>query len=55
VSETLSRHGLFCSLCTDSGSHHWHTPEAGGKLDKHNPTQFGRAMAQLGIDMIPAY
>lgn len=24
-------------------------------MDKTNPTQFGRAMAQLGIDMIPAY
>jgi len=55
VSETLSRHGLFCSLYTDRGSHYWHTPEAGGKVDKQNPTQFGRAMAQLGIDMIPAY
>ena len=29
--------------------------EAGGKVDKANPTQFGRAMAQLGIEMIPAY
>ncbi len=24
-------------------------------MDKDNPTQFGRAMAQLGIQMIPAY
>jgi transposase len=55
VYETLTRHGLFCSLYTDRGSHYWHTPEAGGKVDKQNPTQFGRAMAQLGIDMIPAY
>lgn len=55
VYETLTRHGLFCSLYTDRGSHYWHTPVAGGKVDKHNPTQFGRAMAQLGIEMIVAY
>jgi hypothetical protein len=31
------------------------TPEAGGKVDKVNLTRFGRAMRQLGIEMIPAY
>ena len=55
VGEVIERQGLFCSLYTDRGSHYWHTPEAGGKVDKANPTQFGRAMAQLGIEMIPAY
>ena len=55
VREVIERYGLFCSLYTDRGSHYWHTPEAGGKVDKTNPTQFGRAMAQLGIEMIPAY
>ena len=45
----------FCSLYTDRGSHDWHTPEAGGKVGKANPTPFGRALAQLGIWMIPAY
>ena len=55
VREVLERQGLFCSLYTDRGSHYWHTPEAGGKVDKANPTQFGRALAQLGIEMIPAY
>jgi len=47
--------GLFCSLYTDRGSRYWHTPEAGGKVDKGNPTQFGRAMARLGVEMVPAY
>ena len=47
--------GLFCSLYVDRGSHYWHTPESGGKVDQNNPTQFGRAMAQLGIELIPAY
>ena len=55
VGEVIEHQGLFCSLYTDRGSHYWHTPEAGGKVDKANPTQFGRAMAQLGIEMIPAY
>lgn len=55
VRETIERHGLFSSLYTDRGSHYWLTPEAGGKVDKNQPTQFGRAMAQLGIQMIAAY
>lgn len=53
--EVIERRGLFASLYTDRASHYWHTPEAGGKVDKANPTQFGRALRQLGIEMIPAY
>ena len=48
-------HGLPCTFYSDRGSHYWTTPEAGGKVDKENPTQFGRALQQLGIEMIPAY
>ena len=55
VRETILAHGLFCSLYTDRGSHYWLTPAAGGKVDKTQLTQFGRAMHQLGIEMIPAY
>ena len=55
VRETLERRGLFCSLYTDRGSHYRHTPAAGGAVDKANPTQFGRAMGELGIEMIPSY
>ena len=55
VREVIEGHGLCCSLYTDRGSHYWTTPEAGGKVDKVNLTQFGRAMKQLGIEMIPAY
>jgi len=46
---------LFASLYTDRGSHYWHTPKAGGKVAKENPTQSGKAMARLGIEMVPAY
>ena len=48
VRETIERHGLFAALYTDRGSHYWLTPEAGGKVDKTQPTQFGRALGQLG-------
>lgn len=55
VKEVIESHGLFCSLYTDRGSHYWLTPQSGGKVDKVHLTQFGRAMRQLGIEMIPAY
>jgi len=55
INEVIETHGVFASLYTDRGSHYWNTPEAGGKVDKENLTQFGRAMRQLGIEMIPAY
>ena len=55
VTQTLALKGLFSSFYSDRGSHYWHTPEAGGKVDKSNPTQFGRAMQELGIGMIAAY
>lgn len=55
VKETIETYGLFYSLYTDRGSHYWTTPEAGGPVDKHNLTQFGRALKQLGIHHIAAY
>ena len=38
VGETIARHCLFCALYPDRGSHYFHTPEAGGKIDRSNPT-----------------
>ena len=55
VGEVIRAQGLFCSFYSDRGSHYWTTPEAGGKVDRENLTQFGRAMKQLGIEMIAAY
>ncbi len=55
VKTVIESHGLFCSFYSDRGSHYWHTPKAGGKVDKQNPTQFGRALKHLGIEMIAAY
>jgi transposase len=53
--ETIGTHGLFGALYTDRGSHYFLTPKAGGKVDKAQPTQVGRALAQLGIRHIPSY
>ena len=53
--QVISTQGLFCSLYVDRGSHYFTTPEAGGKVDKVNPTQVGRALRQLGIEFIAAY
>lgn len=55
VRAVIEQKGLFSSLYTDRGSHYWNTPEAGGKVDKNNLTQFGRALRQLGIEHIAAY
>jgi hypothetical protein len=55
IREVIVNHGLFSSLYTDRGSHYWFTPETGGKVSKTQPTQFGRAMKHLGIEMIAAY
>ena len=55
VRETIDKRGLFCSFYSDRGSHYWITPEAGGKVDKINLTQFGRGLKHLGITMIAAY
>jgi transposase len=55
VREVIERKGLFCALYSDRGSHFFHTPKAGEAVDKNRLTQFGRALKELGIQMIPAY
>ena len=47
--------GLFCVLYSDRGSHFFVTLKAGQKVDKNRLTQVGRAMKELGVQMIPAY
>jgi transposase len=53
--EVIERQGLFCALYSDRGSHFWHTPKAGGKVEGERLTQVGRALRELGVRMIPAY
>ncbi len=53
--EVIERKGLFCALYSDRGSHFWLTPKVGGKVDPYRLTQVGRALRELGVQMIPAY
>jgi transposase len=51
----IEQKGLFCALYSDRGAHFWLTPKSGGKVDYERPTQVGRAMKELGVQMIPSY
>ena len=53
--EVIDAKGLFCALYSDRGSHFFVTPKAGEPVDKHRVTQVGRAMKELGVQMIAAY
>lgn len=55
LKEVIEQKGIFCSLYSDRGSHFFYTPTAGGAPDRHQKTQIGRALEQLGIEFIPAY
>lgn len=55
LAETIAEHGLFGALYTDRGSHYFVTPKGGGKVDKAQLTQVGRALSQLGITHIASY
>lgn len=51
----IAEQGLFCSLYSDRTSHFFLTPKAGQVVNHDRPTQVGRAMEELGIQLIPAY
>jgi transposase len=53
--QVLQPYGLPMALYTDRAHWAFHTPQAGGRVDKQMLTQVGRALAQLGIEHIPAY
>jgi transposase len=53
--EVIENKGLFCALYSDRGSHFFVTMKEGEKVDKHRPTQVGRALKELGVQMIAAY
>jgi len=53
--EVIEVEGLFCALYSDRGSHFFVTVKEGAKVEKHRLTQVGRAMKELGIQMIAAY
>ena len=53
--EVIQTKGLFCALYSDRAGHFFLTPKAGEPVDKYRLTQVGRALRELGIQMIPAY
>ena len=53
--EVIEQQGVFCALYSDRASHFFVTPQAGGPVDPQRLTPVGRALHDLGIDMIPAY
>jgi len=52
--EVVRKKGVFCSLYSDRASHFVFTPTSGGGPDRTVKTQVGRALEQLGIELIPA-
>ena len=52
--EVVERKGLFCALYSDGASHFFETRKAGERVSAQ-PTQVGRALQELGMQMIPAY
>jgi transposase len=53
--EVIETKGVFCALYSDRGSHFFVTRPGGEKVDKHRLTQVGRALRELGVQMIAAY
>lgn len=50
----IASEGIFCSLYSDRASHFVHTPKGATRPDRTVKTQVGRALEQLGIELIPA-
>lgn len=55
LKEVFETHGLPMALYSDRAGWAFHTPEAGGAVDRKKLTQVGRALKQLGVEHIPAY
>ncbi len=53
--DCVKKHGVFCALYTDRGSHFALTPKEGGAVDRSRPTQIGRALKELHIESIFAF
>ena len=55
LGEVIQAEGIPMVLYTDRAGWAFHTPKAGGKVDKKKLTQIGRVLTQLGVEHIPAY
>jgi transposase len=54
LKQVIADRGVFCALYSDRGSHLVYTPQAGQAPDRRVKTQIGRALEQMGIELIPA-
>jgi transposase len=52
LQHVVASYGVFCALYTDRAGHFIHTPPAG---QAQHQTQVGRALQQLGIELIAAH
>src|ERR1700758_1846125 len=55
LKEVIERKRRFCALYSDRASHFFETPQAGGPVDRRRLTQVGRALGELGSQLIHAY
>ncbi len=55
IRQVIEEQGMFCSLYSDRASHFFLTPKAGEAVNHDRLTQVGRALKEMGIQMIPAY
>jgi transposase len=55
LKHVVEQHGWFCSIYSDRASHFFETPKAGARVNLDHVTQVGRALRDLGIQMIPSY
>ena len=53
--QVVEQKGVFCSLYSDRASHFFVNVKAGQRVDRDRLTQVGRAMKELGVEMIAAY
>jgi len=54
LKQVIGQRGVFCSLYSDRASHFVYTVKAGQAPDRRIKTQVGRALEQMGIELIPA-
>lgn len=54
IREVVGACGVFCALYSDRASHFVYTPQGATRPDRSIRTQVGRALEQLGIELIPA-
>ena len=53
--EVIERKGCSARCTATAAAISGSTPKVGGKVDPHRLTQVGRALRELGVQMIPAY